>query len=115
MTYKLLDKHTLVMQQQAWSLHWNEVNALYQFPSSIPGFIVDADIFATWHSEASVLERVQPFVGHDSQKLLSCQALFLTLAPLHPMEVVDGHGPGLPQGDPKDFMFSAVTVFVHPQ
>ena len=46
-TYDLLDKHPLVMQQRAWSLHWNEVDALYQFPSSIPGFIVDADIFAT--------------------------------------------------------------------
>ena len=114
-TYELLDKHPLVMQQQAWSLHWNEVDALYQFPSSIPGFIVDMDIFATWHSEASALERVQPFVGHDSQNLLSCQALFLTLAPLRPMEAADGCGPGLPQGGPKDFVFSAMTVFVHPQ
>ena len=31
------------------------------------------------------------------------------------MEVADGHGPGSPQGSPKDFVFSAMTVFVHPQ
>ena len=114
-TYELLDKHPLVMQQHAWSLHWNDIDGLYLFPSSIPGFIIDTDVFAQWHSKVNAQERVQPFMGHDSPNLLSCQALFLTLAPLCLMEVAKGHGPGSPPGDPKDFVFSAVTVFVHPQ
>ena len=112
-SFELLDKHPLVMQQHVWGLHWNDVDGLFLFPSSIPGFIVDTDVFDQWHPKVTPDKKCQPFVGHDSSNLLLCQALFLTLAPLCHLEAAEGHGPGSPQDDP--FVFSAMTVFVHPQ
>ena len=114
-TFKQLEEYLLVMQQQDWPLHWNDVDGLYSFPSSIPGYIINLDVFSHWSTVATKDERAQqPFLHHDTPNILECQALFLALAPLRLAETTSG-AVGLPHGDdPREFVFLATTVFVHP-
>ena len=113
--FEQLEVYPMVMQQQDWLLHWNEVDGLYSYPSSIPGYIINLDLFSHWSTMATEEEcRWQPFLQHDMEDVLEHQALFLALAPLCLAETTSGAA-GLPHGDdPQEFVFSATTVFVHP-
>ena len=75
------------------------MDVFYTFSSTIPGYIIDLDIFSQWASIATDEEyKKQPFLHHNPSDTLESQALFLVLAPLCLTETSSGDA-GSPHGD----------------
>ena len=51
-TFENLDQYPYVMQQSAWELDWDKVQALYCPHIGIPAFIINNSIIAQWSSTA---------------------------------------------------------------
>ena len=52
-TFENLEQYPYIMQQSAWELDWDKVQALYSFCIGIPAFIIDDSIVAQWSPTAS--------------------------------------------------------------
>ena len=112
-TFENLDQYPYVMQQSAWELDWEKVQALYCPCIGIPAFIINGSIIAQWSSMAS-LSSPQQWTNSEDSDTLYAHAVLLSLMLLNLLNVVEGQEQGNYGDDPKLFVYSAVVVFVHP-
>ena len=112
-TFENLDQYPYVMQQSAWELDWDKVQALYCPCIGIPVFIIDNSIIAQWSSMVPPSSPQQWTNSEDSNTLYAHAVLF-SLTLLNLLNVVEGQEQGNYGNDPKLFMYSAVVIFVHP-
>ena len=91
------------------------MDGLFQFIAEVPTYVIDEDVFPQLsHNVEDLLECHQAFTGMDTDHIMTGgQALMLSLASLYLMPD--------PKGRCQDesyslstFMYSVVTVFVHP-
>ena len=112
-TFENLDQYPYVMQQSAWELDWDKVQALYCPRIGIPTFIIDNSIVAQWSSTASP-SSPQRWTDLEDSDILYAHAVLLSLMPLNLLNAVEGREQGSYGNNPKLFMYSAVVIFVHP-
>ena len=101
------------MQQSAWELDWDMVQALYCPCIGIPAFIIDNSIIAQWSSMASP-SIPQRWTNSEDPDTLYVHAVLFSLMPLNLLDAVEGREQGHYGDNPTLFMYSAVVVFVHP-
>ena len=112
-TFENLNQYPYVMQQSAWELDWDKVQALYCPHIGIPMFIINNSIIAQWSSTVSPSSPQQLTDSEDSNTLYAHVVLF-SLTPLNLLNAVEGREQGNFGEDPALFVYSAVVVFVHP-
>ena len=112
-TFENLEQYPYIMQQSAWELDWDKVQALYNFHIGVPAFIIDDSIIAQWSPTASPSS---PQWWTDSEDLdtLYTHAVLLSLTLLNLLDAAIGREHGDYGSDPKLFVYSAVVIFVHP-
>ena len=113
-TFENLEQYPFVMLQSAWELWWDRVHALYKVCSGIPAFIIDDSVIAQWSSKASLAANPQWWLGLEDPDTLYTHAVLLSLTPLCILKVVECREQGDHGTDPVRFVYSAVSVFVHP-
>ena len=112
-TFKNLDQFPYVMQQSAWELEWDMVQALYCPCIGIPTFIIDNSIIAQWSSTVSPSSPQQWTDSKDPDTLYAHAVLFSLMA-LNLLDAVEGREQGHYGDNPTLLVYSAVVVFVHP-
>ena len=112
-TFKNLDRYPYVMQQSAWELDWDKVQALYCQCIGIPMFIINNSIIAQWSSTASP-SSPQQWTNSEDPDTLYAHAVLFSLMPLNLLNAVEGREQGNYGNDPKLFVYSTVVIFVHP-
>ena len=112
-TFENLEQYPYVMQQLAWELDWDKVQALYCFCIGIPAFIVGNSIIAQWSPKASP-SSPQWWTNSEDSDTLCTYVVSFSLTPLNLLNVVEGREQGNYRNDPKLFVCSAVVIFVHP-
>ena len=112
-TFKNLEQYPYIMQQSAWELDWEKVQALYSFRIGVPAFIINDSIVAQWSPMASPSSSQQWTDSEDLDTLYTHAVLF-SLTPLNLLDAVEGREQGNYGNDPKLFMYSAIVIFVHP-
>ena len=112
-TFKNLQQYPYVMQQSAWELDWDKVQALYNFHIGVPAFIIDDSIVAQWSPTASPSSS-QWWTDSEDLDTLYAHAVLLSLALLNLLHAAEGREQGNYGSDPKLFMYSTVVIFVHP-
>ena len=111
-TFQHLTDYPYVMQQSAWELDWDKVKGMYDFHIGIPSFIVDDAVFTQWLPMASPVG-TQRWTGLSDPDTLYTQAVLLSLSPLNLLNPAEGREQDSHRGSPKQFVYSAVVVFVH--
>ena len=81
-TFENLEQYPFVMQQSAWELQWDRVDALYKTCSGIPAFIIDDSVIAQWLSKVSLTTNPQRWLGLEGPDTLYAHAVLLSLMPL---------------------------------
>ena len=112
-TFENLDQYPYIMQQSAWELDWDKVQALYCPHIGIPTFIIDNSVVAQWSSTASPSSPQRWTESEDSDTLYTHAVLF-SLTLLNLLNAVEGREQGNYGNNPKLFVYSAVVVFIHP-
>ena len=102
LTFDMLDRYRHIVQQQAWSWRWENVDALYTITDRIPAWVVDDTIMAIWVSGRQGLPN--SFTNWDSLKKEAGMALMLSRGPSCLGVGTDLEG---------EKVYSAVIVFVH--
>ena len=88
-TFENLDQYPYIMQQSAWELDWDKVQALYCPHIGIPTFIIDSSIIAQWSSTVSPSSPQQWTDSEDSDTLYA-HAVLLSLMLLNLLNAVEG-------------------------
>ena len=78
LTFDMLERHLLVIDQSKYTFQWDRVNALYEFMYKLPAWIVDDDIMEVWKTGAE--DAPQSFKGWEAKKAEWGQALLLSWA-----------------------------------
>ena len=112
-TFKNLEQYPYVMRQLAWELEWDKVQGLYDLCIGVPAFIIDDAIVDQWSPMASPTGS-QWWTGSDDLDTLYAHAVLLLLMPLNLLDPTQEREQGNYGSSPKQFMSSAVVVFVHP-
>ena len=112
-TFENLEQYPYIMQQSAWELDWDKVQALYDFHIGVPAFIINDSILAQWSPTASSSSS-QRWTDSEDLDTLYAYAVLLSLTPLNLLDTAKGREQGNYGSDPKLFVYSAVVVFVHP-
>ena len=112
-TFDNLDQFPYIMQQSAWQLEWDMVQALYCPHIGIPTFIIDNSIIVQWSSMVSP-SSPQQWTDSEDQDTLYTHVVLFSLMSLNLLDVVEGQKQGHYGDDPALFMYSAVVVFIHP-
>ena len=112
-TFENLEQYPYIMQQSAWELDWDKVQALYDFHISIPTFIIDDSIIAQWSPMVSP-SSPQQWIDSEDLNTLYAHAVLLSLTLLNLLDATEGREQGNYGNDPKLFMYSTVVNFVHP-
>ena len=95
------------MRQSDWELEWDKVRGLYDLCIGVPTFI---DQWSPTVSPAGS----QWWTGSDDPDTLYAHGELLSLTPLNPLNPAKGREQGNYGGNPKQFRYSTVVVFVHP-
>ena len=92
-TFENLEQCPYIMQQSAWELDWDKVQALYGFRIGVPAFIINDSIIAQWSPMASPSS---PHRWTDSEDLdtLYAHAVLLSLMPLNLLDTAEGREQG---------------------
>ena len=88
-TFENLDQYPYVMQQSAWELDWDKVQALYCPHIGIPVFIINNSIIAQWSSMPSP-SSPQWWTNSEDSDTLYAHAVLFSLMPLNLLNVVEG-------------------------
>ena len=112
-TFEHLEKFPYVMWQTAWELDWDRVQVLYDFHLRILAFTVNNAIIDQWLPTVSCYD-TQHWTSSDNPDTLYIHAVLLSLTPLSPLDPPHGREQGNYGGSPKQFMYSAVVIYVHP-
>ena len=112
-TFENLEQYPYIMRQSAWQLEWDKVWGLYDLCIGVPTFIIDDAIIDQWLPMVSPVGS-QWWTGSDDLDTLYAHAVLLLLMPLNPMDPAQGREQGNYRGNPKQFMYSTVVIFVHP-
>ena len=112
-TFKNLDQYPYVMQQSAWELDWDKVQALYCPCIGIPMFIINNSVIDQWSSMASP-SSPQWWTDSEDSNTLYAHAVLFSLMPLNLLNAVEGQEQGNYGNDPKLFMYSTVVIFINP-
>ena len=112
-TFENLEQYPYIMQQSAWELDWDKVQALYCSRIGIPAFIIDDSIIAQWSSTVSP-SSPQWWTDSEDSDTLYTHVLLFSLMPLNLLNAVEGQEQGNYGNDPKLFVYSTVVIFVHP-
>ena len=86
---------------------------LYDFCIDIPSFIVDDAVLNQWSPMASPVG-AQSWMDSDATDTLYAHAVLLSLSPLNLLNPPKGREQGNHGSSPKQFVYSAVVVFIHP-
>ena len=112
-TFKNLEQYPYVMRQSDWELEWDKVQGLYDLCISVPTFIIDDAIIDQWPPTVSPAGS-QWWTGSDDLDTLYAHAVLLLLMLLNLLDPAQGREQGNYGGNPKQFVYSAVVIFVHP-
>ena len=112
-TFKHLEKFPYVMMQTAWELDWDKVQGLYDLCISIPTFIIDNAIIDEWSPTASS-SGAQQWTRSNDLDTHYTHAVLLSLTPLSPLDLLQGREQGNYRSSPKQFVYSAVVIYIHP-
>ena len=112
-TFEHLEKFPYVIRQTAWELDWDRMQGLYDFCLGIPAFIIDDAIIDQWSPTVSSYD-TQCWTSSDDPDTLYVHAVLLSLTPLSPLDPPLGREQGNYGGSPKQFVYSAMVIYVHP-
>ena len=96
-----------------WQSAWDKVWGLYDLCIGIPSFIIDDAIVDQWSPTASSAGS-QRWTGSDDPDTLYPHVVLLSLTLLNLLNPPQGREQGNYGGSPKQFVYSAVVIFVHP-
>ena len=103
LTFEMLERHPLVMDQVEYKFQWDQVDALYEFVDRLPTWIVDDDIMEVWRTGDE--DDPKGFKGWEVKKAEWGQALMLSWVPL---QMSDGVASQMIK------VFTAIVVCIHP-
>ena len=112
-TFKNLEQYPYIMQQSDWELEWDKVRGLYDLHISVPAFIINDAIIDQWLPTVSSAGS-QWWTGSDDPDTLYAHVVLLLLMPLNLINPAQGRKQGNYGGNPKQFVYSTVVVFIHP-
>ena len=111
-TFDHLEKFPYVMWQTAWELDRDKVQGLYDLRIGIPAFIIYDAIVDQW------LPTVSPhgaqWTGSDDPDTLYAHVVLLLVTLLCPLNPPQGREQGNYGSSPKQFVYLAVVIYIHP-